>query len=197
MASKINLGQSPPSDQEFHRILGIDPGLNVTGYAVLETTNGPSNIIRPRICEAGIVRAKSRDSMTARALSKRLAEIHEGITDVIQSLNPTCMALEELYSHYERPKTSILMGHARGVICLAAAQADISVTHYSATQIKKVLTGNGRAPKSQIQLAIARELQLDKPPEPYYKFSDVADALAIALCHYHLGPRKALLAKQQ
>ena len=188
MASKIILGQSPPPDQEFQRILGIDPRLNVTGYAVLETTNGPSNSIGPRICEAGVIRAKTRDSITA-----RVGEIHEGITDVIESLAPTCMALEELYSHYERPKTSILMGHARGVICLAAAQAGISVSHYSATQVKKVLTGNGRAPKSQIQLAVARELQLDKLPEPH----DVADALAIALCHYHLGPRKALLAKQQ
>ena len=70
------------------------------------------------------------------------------------------MALEELYSHYERPRTAILMGHARGVICLAAAQAGIPVVHYSATQIKKILTGNGRAPKAQVQRAIQRELAL-------------------------------------
>src|SRR5690606_8238111 len=103
---------------------------------------------------------------------------------------PDAMALEELYSHYERPRTSILMGHARGVICLAAARAEIPVTHYSATQIKKVLTGNGRAPKSQVQLAIQRELQLDAVPEP----PDVADALAIALCHHYLGRQRAMLA---
>ena len=70
------------------------------------------------------------------------------------------MALEELYSHYERPRTSILMGHARGVICLAAAQASIPVVNYRATHIKKTLTGNGRASKAQMQRAITRELRL-------------------------------------
>jgi crossover junction endodeoxyribonuclease RuvC len=92
------------------------------------------------------------------------------------------MALEELYSHYDRPRTAILMGHARGVICLAAAQAGIPVLHYSATQIKRILTGSGRASKAQVQRAIQRELALSDPPEP----PDVADALAAALCHYYL-----------
>jgi crossover junction endodeoxyribonuclease RuvC len=103
------------------------------------------------------------------------------------------MALEELYSHYERPRTSILMGHARGVICLAAAQAGIAVIHYSATQVKKALTGSGRAPKSQIQEAVRRELRLSSPPEP----PDVADALAIALCHFYRQPEWALLARRR
>jgi crossover junction endodeoxyribonuclease RuvC len=74
------------------------------------------------------------------------------------------------------------MGHARGVICLAAAEADIPVIHYSATQIKRILTGSGRAPKSQVQRAIQRELSLSAVPDP----PDVADALAAALCHYYL-----------
>jgi crossover junction endodeoxyribonuclease RuvC len=93
------------------------------------------------------------------------------------------MALEQLYSHYERPRTAILMGHARGVICLAAAQAGIPVEHYAATQVKRILTGNGRAPKRQIQLAVQRELALAAIPEP----PDVADALALALCHFYLA----------
>jgi crossover junction endodeoxyribonuclease RuvC len=93
------------------------------------------------------------------------------------------LALEELYSHYGHPKTAILMGHARGVICLAGAQAGIRVVHYPATQIKRILTGNGRAPKMQMQLSIQRELQLRTIPEP----PDVADALAVALCHHYLG----------
>jgi crossover junction endodeoxyribonuclease RuvC len=80
------------------------------------------------------------------------------------------------------------MGHARGVICLAAAEANIAVVHYSATQIKKVLTGNGRAPKVQMQQAIQRELGLAELPEP----PDVADALAVALCHYYLQVRRKL-----
>lgn len=155
------------------RILGIDPGLNVTGYGVLDVIDG-----RLRLCEAGIVRGRDRTSLTA-----RVAEIHAGVAELIAALRPTAMAIEQLYGHYKRPRTAILMGHARGVICLAAAQASIPVNHYSATQIKRILTGNGRAPKSQVQQAIQRELQLDALPEP----ADVADALAIALCHHYLG----------
>jgi len=152
------------------RILGIDPGLNTTGYGVLEITDR-----RPRLVEAGIVRGTSRASVTA-----RVNEIHAGIADVIKSLQPEVMALEKLYTHYDRPTTAILMGHARGVICLAAAQGGVCVADYAATQVKKTLTGNGRAPKTQIQLAIQRELGLSTMPEP----ADVADALAIAFCHF-------------
>jgi crossover junction endodeoxyribonuclease RuvC len=161
------------------RILGIDPGLNITGYGVLEVTRGSV-----RLCEAGVVRGLAKGS-----LALRLAEIHAGVADVIASLAPTAMSIEQLYSHYKHPRTAILMGHARGVICLAAAQAGIGVVHYSATQIKKVLTGNGRAPKIQMQQAIRRELQLAQTPEP----ADVADALAVALCHYYLRVRQSLM----
>ena len=154
------------------RILGIDPGLNITGYGVVEAAGG-----RLRLCEAGVVRGRSRGS-----LAKRVAEIHEGVADVIAALKPSVMALEELYSHYGRPRTAILMGHARGVICLAGVQAGIPVVHYSATQIKRILTGSGRAPKSQVQRAIQHELGLTEVPDP----PDVADALAIALCHHYL-----------
>jgi crossover junction endodeoxyribonuclease RuvC len=154
------------------RILGIDPGLNITGYGVLDWGGGA-----PSICEAGVVRGKSKGS-----LAKRLLEIHQGVAEVIESLKPDVMSIEELYSHYERPRTAILMGHARGVIVLAATMAGIPVMHYSATQIKKILTGNGRAPKAQVQRAIQRELALGEIPDP----PDVADALAIALCHGYL-----------
>jgi crossover junction endodeoxyribonuclease RuvC len=152
--------------------LGIDPGLNVTGYGVVQPS--PDG---PLLLEAGIVRGPAGGS-----LAKRLAEIHRGISEVVASFRPAAMAIEELYSHYERPRTAILMGHARGVICLAAAQADVPIKHYAATQIKKMLTGSGRAPKRQIQMAICREFGLTSPPEP----PDVADALATALCHIYL-----------
>jgi crossover junction endodeoxyribonuclease RuvC len=148
------------------RILGIDPGLNITGYGILEVARNSV-----RVCEAGVVRGRGTGS-----LALRLAEIHAGVADVITSLSPHAMAIEQLYSHYKHPRTAILMGHARGVICLAAAQAEIPVVHYTATQIKKVLTGNGR------------ELQLAATPEP----PDVADALAVALCHYYLQVRRTL-----
>ena len=85
------------------------------------------------------------------------------MAEVIAALAPSVMALEQLYSHYQRPRTAILMGHARGVICLAAAEAGIPVVHYSATQVKKILTGAGRAGKAQVQRAIQRELGLPDP----------------------------------
>ena len=131
----------PPS---ILRILGIDPGLNITGYGVLEISNGVL-----RLCEAGVVRGRTRGSLTA-----RLLEIHQGVADVIAALHPNVMAIEQLYSHYARPRTAILMGHARGVICLAAAQAGIPVVHYASTQVKRILTGAGRAGKTQVQRAI-------------------------------------------
>ena len=159
-------------------VLGVDPGLNVTGYGVLEAVSGGL-----KIREAGVVRGKTRGSLT-----DRLGEIHEGVADAIKTLKPDVMALEELYSHYARPRTAILMGHARGVICLAAVQAGIPVVHYSATQIKKILTGSGRASKAQVQTAVQHELGLSEPPEP----ADVADALAIAICHHYLGERDYL-----
>jgi crossover junction endodeoxyribonuclease RuvC len=170
---------SPLAPRPSPLTLGIDPGLGITGYGVLERTSGG-----PKLVEAGVIRSTERtDNLPA-----RLAEIHRGVAEVIAALNPAAMALEQLYSHYAHPRTSILMGHARGVICLAAAEGGIPVIHYSATQIKRILTGNGRAPKSQVQRAIERELKLDKPPEP----PDVADALAAAICHYYLGERSTL-----
>jgi crossover junction endodeoxyribonuclease RuvC len=154
------------------RVLGIDPGLNTTGYAVVERRQD-----RLELVEAGIIRGTERGEM-----GSRLREIHEGVTEVIAAFQPGALAIEELYSHYERPQTAILMGHARGVICLAAAQADLPIHSYAATQIKRLLTGNGRAPKTQVQQAILREFGLREMPEP----PDVADAMAIALCHHYL-----------
>lgn len=156
------------------RIVGIDPGLNITGYAVIESFG--QNV---KLIEAGVVRGKTKGSLAA-----RLQEIHEGVRDVVADLKPNVMALEQLYSHYARPTTAILMGHARGVIVLAAQLAGIQVQSYAATKIKKMLTGNGRAPKTQVQQAVIQPFKLAKAPEP----PDVADALAIALCHhFHKG----------
>jgi crossover junction endodeoxyribonuclease RuvC len=154
-------------------ILGIDPGLNVTGYGVLDVARGA-----PRLVEGGVVRGGARGE-----LETRLQAIFAGVAQVLDDFHPEALAIEELYSHYDRPRTAILMGHARGVICLAAAQAHVPVVHYASTQVKRILTGNGRAPKPQMQQAICRELHLAGPPDP----PDVADALAIALCHHYLG----------
>jgi len=164
-----------------HRILGVDPGLHVTGYGVVEVDAAN----RPHLCEAGVIRAAARGD-----LGKRVKSIFDGITELIEAFHPSVLALEELYSHYQRPRTAILMGHARGVICLAAAQAGITVIPYGATQVKRLLTGSGRAPKSQIQRAVQRELSLAHLPNP----PDVADALAIAICHAYLERKQEMIA---
>ena len=159
------------------KILGVDTGLNITGYGVISCDGGPIQLV-----EAGVVRGPSSAS-----LAERVRSIHEGLCEVIDALSPDVLALEELYSHYQRPRTAILMGHARGVICLAGAQKQIPVRGYAATQVKKILTGSGRAPKIQVQQAIQRELKLEQVPEP----ADVSDALAIAMCHFYLAESPA------
>ncbi len=150
-------------------ILGLDPGLAITGYAVLYMSRGV-----PKLVEAGVLRASR-----SQTIEKRLRELYEGLSEVLDGHTFEAMAIEQLYSHYERPRTAILMGHARGAFCLAAAQRDIPVFSYASTKVKKLLTGAGRAPKSQMQQAVQMQLKLATIPEP----PDVADAIAVALCH--------------
>jgi crossover junction endodeoxyribonuclease RuvC len=150
------------------RILGIDPGLQVCGYACLDFEGGTE-----RIFEAGVVRTQ-RDLSTER----RLHQIAVDIETLLERFNPNVVAVEALYSHYAHPRTAILMGHARGVILQRSAAAGVEVRSYSATRIKKSLTGNGRASKEQVQRTIQTVLVLPELPQP----ADVADAMAIALC---------------
>jgi crossover junction endodeoxyribonuclease RuvC len=101
---------------------------------------------------------------------------------VLEQFKPDVVVVEQLFAHYEHPRTAILMAHARGVLFLAAAQHGLPVVSYNATRIKKTITGNGRAAKEQVQRTVQRELGLARLPEP----PDVADALAAALCHYYV-----------
>jgi crossover junction endodeoxyribonuclease RuvC len=166
----------PAASPRTPRILGVDPGLQVTGYAVVEPR--PRG---PHVCEAGIIRTAERRATTDVALRVRC--LYDGIVEVIDQLHPEVMVVEQLFAHYQHPRTAILMAHARGVILLAGAQHDLPVIHYSASRIKKAITGHGRASKEQMQITMQRELSLPRLPEP----PDVADALAVALCHYYLG----------
>jgi crossover junction endodeoxyribonuclease RuvC len=149
-------------------VLGIDPGLNVTGYGAVCFGAG-----EPRIVEAGAIRTSDKAS-----LPRRITQIHADLAELIEELKPDAMAVEQLYAHYKHPRTSILMAHARGAILLAAEQAGVAIHNLPATKIKKSLTGNGHASKQQMQRAIQSLCRLDAPPEP----PDVADAIAIALC---------------
>jgi crossover junction endodeoxyribonuclease RuvC len=154
-------------------VLGVDPGLVITGYGVLSEEGGAIRLI-----EAGIVDSGDPKDM----LSVRLCRLYKELEGIVAGLQPDVMALEQLYSHYAHPRTAILMGHARGVICLIAGMHEIPLNHYAATRVKSALTGNGRASKEQIQQMVKRTFGLVTTPDP----PDVADAIAIALCHlYH------------
>lgn len=153
------------------RYLGIDPGLNRTGYAILERT-----ATGPRLLEGGVIASTSK-----RTLAERVHEIGDGLREVLRDCRPDALAIEQIFSHPGHPKTAVLMAHARGALLFAARDAGLPVVHYTPRQIKRLLTGSGKASKEQVQLAIQRELGLSSVLEP----NDVADAFAVALCHYH------------
>ncbi|OHB65231.1 MAG: crossover junction endodeoxyribonuclease RuvC [Planctomycetes bacterium RBG_13_62_9] len=150
------------------RIVGIDPGLQVCGYACLEIDGG-----RETIVEAGVFRT-TREL----PLEVKLNQIAEDVDTLLGRFRPDVVAVEQLYSHYAHPRTAILMGHARGVILQKCAAAHIEVMSFAATRIKKSITGNGRASKEQMQRTMQTILGLGELPKP----PDVADAMAIALC---------------
>lgn len=150
--------------------MGVDPGLVTTGYGVIEVAGGEVSLVTAGVVEGGA---------NNRPLEERLLALHQGILAILQDYHPEALALEEVYSHYAYPTTAVLMGHARGVICLAAAQCSVPVFHYAATHIKSSLVGSGRATKGQVQRMVQVRLKLQEMPEP----PDVADALALALCH--------------
>ena len=151
------------------RILGVDPGLVITGYGLIDVVKG-----EPTLVEGGVVRAP-----TKLPLEQRLSTIFHGIQEIATEFHPDALALEEVHTQYERPIVAVMMGHARGVICLAAAVNQIPLVSYAPTHIKSALTGNGRASKEQIRRMVMMRLNLKTAPSPL----DVSDALAVALCH--------------
>ena len=173
------VGERASERWEGLRVLGVDPGLRVSGYAVIEVAAGGE----VEVVDAGTITAETTGS-----LEERLGQIAEGIEAVLKEHRPAMLAVEALYSHYQHPATAIRMAHARGVILLAAARADVAVAEYAATRVKKSLTGNGRASKEQMQQAVRLRLGLAEPVEP----ADVADALAIAMCCLNEQQREAM-----
>lgn len=151
--------------------LGIDPGLNRTGYSLLQRS--PDG---PILLEGGILTANRMQSLAA-----RVHEIGEGLREIITEFSPDTIALERIFSFGPNPKTAITMAHLRGAFLLIATDFGVPVVDYSPTQIKRLLTGSGKATKEQMQAAVQNELRLKRVPEPH----DVADATAVALCLYH------------
>ena len=157
------------------RVLGVDPGLGITGYGVIQVPKsfslGNTHI---GLLEAGVIRTHP----TSR-IAERLAKIYGALSEVISELKPDVIVIEKLYAHYKHPATAILMGHARGVVCLLSGVKRVPLTNLASTHVKKSVTGHGHAGKLQIQRMVQHYLGLKSLPEP----PDVADALAIAISY--------------
>ena len=165
------------------KILGVDPGLRITGYGVLSVKGSRGSLPKLEILEAGVVRTGEREG-----IAERLRKIYSGLSEVFKEFKPDAVVIEKLYAHYEHPSTAILMGHARGVVCLLAGVHGVPLASMASTQVKKAVTGHGHAGKAQIQRMIQHTLELKTLPEP----PDVADALAVAVAYAsHLKGIKA------
>ena len=152
-------------------ILGVDPGSMRTGYGAIETDGR-----RHRLIEMGVLSPPSRAS-----LAQRLHAVHQGVVTVIRRLAPDLLAVEDLF-HAVNARSALVLGHVRGVIVLAGAEAGLEVAAFSPATIKSHVTGYGRAEKAQVALVVSRLLALprDEPP------GDATDALAVALCSAHV-----------
>jgi len=152
-------------------VLGIDPGTAVTGYGIVRKEGrNPLTLV-----ECGVIRTRPRD-----ALPQRLAEIHEGVVELIRRHEPTVLSIEDIF-YARNVRTTVVLGHARGVILLAAAHAGMEIHEYPPSEIKKAVAGTGAATKLQVQFMVARLLRLKSAPQPTDAADGVAAALAFAL----------------
>lgn len=149
-------------------ILGIDPGYAIVGYGVIKYEGGKMSVI-----DYGKITTEANIP-----LSKRLKLIYDSLAQLIETFKPDVVAVEELFFN-SNVKTAIAVGHARGVIILAAANKNIKIAEYTPLQIKQAVVGYGRADKNQVQQMVKMFLKLKDVPKP----DDTADALAVAICH--------------
>ena len=147
--------------------MGLDPGLVATGFAVLEARPGAVTVV-----DSGVITTSSTQPLEA-----RLNAIYRAVHQLIETQKPTFLVVEDLYSEYKFPRTAILMGHARGVVYLAARQLGVGVTALAPSEVKRAMTGNGSAGKAQVQRGVQTLLGLQDLPRP----SHVADALGLAV----------------
>ena len=154
------------------KVLGIDPGTNATGYGLVAVRGGGRLLL-----ECGVIRPDGSASLPA-----RLVEIHTGLLELIERLEPDCVAVEGVF-HGRNARTAVILGHARGAAVLAAALRGLDVLEYPPAEIKKAVTGSGGATKRQVGFMVQKHLSLREPPRP----ADAADGCAVALCHLMRG----------
>jgi crossover junction endodeoxyribonuclease RuvC len=150
-------------------VLGIDPGTATTGYGVVSGER--SGLIS--LLECGVIRTRARDPLPA-----RLAEIHDGVAELIARHRPDALSVEDVF-YSKNVRTTVVLGHARGVILLAGQQAGVEILEFPPAEIKKAVVGTGAATKEQVQFMLTRLLRLKSVPTP----SDAADGVAAALTY--------------
>lgn len=150
-------------------VLGVDPGTATTGYGVIRQ-NGTGDA---SLLECGVIRTDA-----AHPLPRRLRDIFEGIGDVLARHKPDVVAVEGVF-YGRNVRTTVVLGHARAVVLLAATLRDVPVAEYAPAEVKNAVAGTGRATKDQIQYMVQQLLRLRTPPRP----ADAADGVAVALCH--------------
>lgn len=162
------------------KVLGVDPGTAATGYGVVVRKDGGA----VSLVECGVIRTS-----TGEELPVRLREIRDGLAEVIERHRPDVVAVESIF-YGKNVRSTVMLGHARGVVLLAAAERGLSVADYTPSEIKNAVAGTGRGTKEQVQFMVKQLLRLKEVPKP----ADAADGVAVALCHMSTG-RMAALAK--
>jgi crossover junction endodeoxyribonuclease RuvC len=153
-------------------ILGIDPGLGITGFGVIDAAHD-----RLQLLAAGDIRPPKQQP-----LASRLGILHDALADVMVQQQPAVCVLEQLYTHHEHVTTAAMMAHARGVACLVAQQQQVPLVEYPPNRVKKALTGHGIASKEQVAQMVAYWIGRRDPSWSW----DVTDALALAIAHAHM-----------
>ena len=162
-------------------ILGIDPGSVIAGFGAIETENR-----KTRLIDCGCIRTHAKLSF-----AQRLQKIYGELAEALARIRPDEVAVEDIF-YSKNVKSALKIGHARGVILLAAADAGLPIAEYSPREVKKAVVGSGSASKEQVQFMVKRILALKETPQPY----DTTDALAVALCHAHRIKMDAMMKKE-
>jgi crossover junction endodeoxyribonuclease RuvC len=152
----------------IQRVIGVDPGLNITGFGILDYKGGDV-----RVVAYGTIKPPAKES-----LPNRLEYLNSHMTELIEKFEPHAMAIEDTFFS-QNVKSALLLGQARGVLLLAAASRGVPSVDYAPRKVKQSVVGNGAADKKQVQYMVQQILKMDKPP----KSLDVSDALAIGLCY--------------
>jgi crossover junction endodeoxyribonuclease RuvC len=149
------------------RIIGIDPGIIITGFCIIDFYKSKMNLVA-----YGVIRPSKKDR-----LEKRLLHLHDEVSSIISKFHPTIMAMEDSF-YSKNVKSAVTLGQARSAIMLSGAKSDIDIYEFAPRKVKQSVCGNGSATKEQVQFMVTQILNLDKPPKPI----DITDAMAVGLC---------------